>query len=157
MLGVRHITDSRKLSWSFHEISPKNINPFPPHYLPGIPTLLSYSFFDFSHRCLFFVFSFPRNFEKGFAVTLQTVAYALYRFFATEQFITFLLEHMSLFSTHNWAWNMQCHLETCQTRFTFSLWPPPLLSSWLLFTSTHRPFFYQKTIAKTLSHKFKKC
>jgi hypothetical protein len=90
-------------------------------------------------------------------VTLQTVAYALYRFFATEQFITFLLEHMSLFSTHNWAWNMQCHLETCQTRFTFSLWPPPLLSSWLLFTSTHRPFFYQKTIAKTLSHKFKKC
>jgi hypothetical protein len=43
---------------------------------------------------------------------------------------------------------MQCHLETCQTRFTFSLWPPPLLSSWLLFTSTHRPLIYQKTVAK---------
>jgi hypothetical protein len=25
----------------------------------------------------------------------------------------------------------------CQTRFTFSLWPPPLLSSWLLFASPH--------------------
>jgi hypothetical protein len=70
---------------------------------------------------------------------------------------TFLLEHMFLFSTHYWGWNMQCHLETCQTRFTFSLWPPPLLSSWLLFTSTHRPFFYQKTIAEKQSHKFKKC
>jgi hypothetical protein len=65
------------------------------------------------------------------------------------------VEHMSLFSTHNWGWSMQQHLETCETRFTFSLWPPPLLSSWLLFTSTHRPLFYQKTIAeKKLSHKF---
>ncbi len=59
------------------------------------------------------------------------------------------LQHMSLFSTHNWRWKMQCELETCQTRFTFSLWPPPLLSSWLLFSSTpHRTFFYQKTIAE---------
>ncbi len=67
------------------------------------------------------------------------------------------LEHMSLFSTHNnWGWNMQGQLESCQTRFTFSLWPPPLLSSsWFLFTSTHWPFFYQKTKAeKKLSHKF---
>jgi hypothetical protein len=47
---------------------------------PGIPTLFSYSLFNFSHRCFFFIFSSPRNFEKGFAVTLQTVAYALYRF-----------------------------------------------------------------------------
>jgi hypothetical protein len=36
---------------------------------------------------------------------------------------------VSLFSTHICGWNMQCHLETCQTRFTFSLWPPPLVSS----------------------------
>jgi hypothetical protein len=68
------------------------------------------------------------------------------------------VEHVSLFSTHNWGWNTQCQLETCQTRFTFSLWPPPLLSSWLLFTSTHWPFFSQKpTAEKKLSHKFKKC
>jgi hypothetical protein len=58
------------------------------------------------------------------------------------------VEHMSLFSTHNWGWSMQRHLETCETRFIFSLWPPPVLSSWLLFTSTHRPLFYQKTIAE---------
>jgi hypothetical protein len=35
---------------------------------------------------------------------------------------------VSLFSSHNWGWNMQCQLETCSTRFTFPLWPPPLLS-----------------------------
>jgi hypothetical protein len=75
----------------------------------------------------------------------------------TNSLLSFL-EHMSLFSTHNWRWSMQRHLETCQTRFTFSLWPPPLLSLWLLFTSTHRPLFYQKTMArKKLRNKFKKC
>jgi hypothetical protein len=57
------------------------MDPFPPQDLPGIPTLFSYSFFDLPCRWFFFlIFSSPRNFEKGFAVTLQTLAYALYRF-----------------------------------------------------------------------------
>jgi hypothetical protein len=44
---------------------------------------------------------------------------------------------------------MQCELETCQTRFTFSFWPPPLLSSWLLFSSIPHPtFFYQKNYSR---------
>jgi hypothetical protein len=45
----------------FHKISPKNINLFPLHDLPGILTLLSL-LLDFSCRCFFFfIFSSPRN------------------------------------------------------------------------------------------------
>jgi hypothetical protein len=64
---------------------------------------------------------------------------------------------VSLFSTHNWGWNMQGHLETCLTRFTFSLWPSPFLSSSLLFTSTHPPLLYPKNWVINLKSAKIKC
>ncbi len=52
---------------------------------------------------------------------------------------------------------MQRHLETCQTRFTFSLWPPPFI---IIMTFVHihtsTSLLPKKTMAqKKLSHKFK--
>jgi len=68
------------------------------------------------------------------------------------------VEEMSLFSAHNWGWSMQRHLETCQTRFTFS----PLASSIIIiimtFVHIHTlNFLLPKNCSrKKLSYKFKK-
>jgi hypothetical protein len=122
-------------------------------------TLLSL-LFHFSCRCFFFLhFLRAQKLLEGFCRdSSESSKCALPISWPLNNSLLSFVEHVSLFSIHNWGWNMQCQLETCQTRFTFSLWLPPLSSPWLSFTSTHAPFFYQKTIAKKmLSCKFKKC
>ncbi len=60
-------------------------------------TLLSL-LFDFSCRCFFFfIFSVPRNFKKGFVMTLQTLAEALYRFLGNWTIDYFLLWNTCLY------------------------------------------------------------
>ncbi len=49
------------------------------------------------------------------------------------------LQHTLLFSTHNWGWNMQCQLETCQRCFTFSLASSLIII--MTFVHIHTPAF----------------
>jgi len=101
------LTSQILASWSFHYISPHNIKPFPLHDLPGIPTLFSHKYFFF-----FFIFAFPRNFEKGFARDSSDCSIRGLPIFSWPLNTSLLsfVEHRSLFSTHNWGWNRQCQL-----------------------------------------------
>jgi hypothetical protein len=101
-------------------------------------------------------FLLPRKLLEGFAVTLDTVAYALYRFLGHWTIHYFLFWNTCLYFLLIIE-DGKCHLETCRTRFTFSLWPPPFLSSSLLFTSTHRPLLYQKNWVINLKNAKIKC
>jgi len=102
------LTSQILASWSFHYSSPKNIKPFPLHDLPGIPTLFSHNCFSF----FFFIFSSPRNFEKGFACDSSDCSIRALPIFSWPLNTSLLsfVEHMALFSTHNWRWNRQCQL-----------------------------------------------
>jgi len=135
------------------------MNPFPLHdETPWNSHTLLSLLFDFPCRCFSSSFSPRPEISRRVLPWLFRLSSirALPMSWPLNNSLLFFVEHVSLFCTHNWGWNMQCQLETCQTRFTFSLWPPPLLSSWLLFTSTHRPLFYQKTISrKKLRNTFK--
>ncbi len=57
------------------------------------------------------------------------------------------LEHVSVFSTQNWGWNMQRHLETCLTRFIFSLTSSILIIMTFVHIHTPTSLLPKKTIA----------
>jgi hypothetical protein len=157
-MGVPHVTDSRKA-----DLSTRSPHKTPTPFLFTISLEFSHSsvtpFPLFLQMFLFLHFLRAQKLLEGFCRdSSESSKCALPISWPLNNSLLSFVEHVSLFSIHNWGWNMQCQLETCQTRSTFSLWLPPLSSPWLSFTSTHAPFFYQKTIAKKmLSHKFKKC
>jgi len=142
---------------TFRKVTADN---FPQWVFSGakVAELLLLLFRLFSQMFILLHFLLPQKLLEGFSPDFSDCSIrALPISWPLNNSLLSFLEHTSLFSTHNWGWNMQRHLETCRTRFTFSLWPPPFLSSWLLFTSTHRPLLYKKNYSqKKLSHKFKK-